>query len=334
MEFSFITQYFFAILIILVTILYGISYRQNYFKRHNIPYIKSTPFLGAFWDVIQKKMGFYDKVLDLCDRPEVKDKPFFGMFVFHKPAIMINDPELIKRVLVKDFNDFAEHYSSSDNHDPLGYYNLFGAKHDLWKKIRTRLSPFFSSGKLKMMYYKLDKISDDLNQYIHRKLGSSDKVELEIKEISALFTTDVIASCAYGVEANSLENPEGEFRCAGRAHLKYALKRQLELTAYFMLPQIMKLFNFSFFAKETQKFIKSTIPHVIKERMKSGNKRHDLIDTLIELKSKDETLTDEILMAQAAVFFAAGRKLLFGSCSFDTKSIHSSIIRMIIFQLN
>lgn len=304
---SFVTQFFIATSTIMLIVIYWINRRQNYFKNLNIPFVKSTPLLGAFSKAVLGKMGFYDNVLDLCNRSEVKGRPFFGMFLFHKPALMVNDPELIKRILVKDFNSFAERYSGSDVHDPLGHYNLFSAKSSLWRRIRNKMTPFFSSGKLKMMFYLLDKIGDDLNKYVHEKLDKDNKVELEMKELAALYSTDVIASCAYGIQANSLENPDAEFRRAGKSMFTLTFKRGIELTSFFLLPQIMRLFRFSLFSGLTTKFIQTTIPHVMSEREKSGIKRNDLIDTLIELKNNDNTLNDDILVAQAAVFFSAGK---------------------------
>lgn len=82
-----------------------------------------------------------------------------------------------------------------------------------------------------------------------------------------------------------------------------------EFTSFFMLPQIMNFFNFKVFSGFGDTFIKSSIAHVITEREKSGNKRNDLIDTLIELKHTDDgekKLTMDMLVAQAAVFFTAG----------------------------
>lgn len=38
---------------------------------------------------------------------------------------------------------------------------------------------------------------------------------IDIKDILARYTTDVIASCAFGVEANSLKDPNSEFRESG-----------------------------------------------------------------------------------------------------------------------
>lgn len=43
-----------------------------------------------------------------------------------------------------------------------------------------------------------------------------EKGDVEIREILARYTTDVIGSCAFGLECNSLQNPQAEFRLMGR----------------------------------------------------------------------------------------------------------------------
>jgi cytochrome P450 family 6 len=301
--------YFIFVLILLLN--FWIYQRQKYFQKFKIPYIKSLPLLGVFDDVILGKNGFYDHVDQICNRPEVRHKPFFGMFIFHKPALMITDLDLIKRILVKDFNDFPNRYSTSDKHDPLGYYNLFAARKPLWKVLRRKFTPVFSSRHLKAMFDLVDKIGSNMVQSVHEKLDKNNQVEMEIKDLASYYATDVIASCAFGVEANSFTNPDGEFRRAAMKIFENTLKRAFELTAFFMLPQITKLFRIKLFSDFTSKFIFEIIPKVMSERVKNKANRNDFIDTLIELKEKngaDGPLTDDILIAQAAAFVGGGKQ--------------------------
>jgi cytochrome P450 family 6 len=217
--------------------------------------------------------------------------------------LMVCDPELIKQILVKDFSHFTDRYNASDIHDTLGFYSIFSLKNPLWKTIRGKLSPFFSSGKMKLMFYLVDNASSELINYINKKVDENGKVELEMKNLASLYTTDSMASCIFGVQANSLQNPDGEFRRAGMAIFNPTLYRSIEFTSFFLLPQHMKLFRFQAFSATTSDFVKSTIPEVMNERKKSGEKRHDLIDIFIELENE---IDKEILMAQAMSFLSAG----------------------------
>lgn len=316
LETKFLTQFLCGIFLVLLSFYYWLNRRQDYFKNFGIPFIPSTPILGSFKEALLGRVGVYDHVVELYNRPEVKDEPFFGFFLFHKPGLMINDPELIKKVTIKDFNNFNSRYTSSDVHDPLGYYNLLSVKGPLWRILRVKLSPFFTSGKLKSMFYLLDKNSENMINFIKGKLDNTNKVELEMKELASLYTTDVIANCAYGIEANCFVNPHGDFRKCGQSMFDMSFWRGLELLAYFMLPQAMKLCRFQTFSDYSTKFIKSYIPKVMEMRESSGIKRNDLIDTLIELKNdgvKDEhgkPLTEDMLTAQAAAFYATGKYLI------------------------
>jgi cytochrome P450 family 6 len=289
------------VLLGLAAVFFWLRHRQSYFKRHGIEYIESYPILGNFFNT----RGIYNNVEALYNQPKVKDLPFFGFFIFHKPALMINDPELIKRITVKEFSSFTDRYASSDTHDTLGLYGLFGSNNPVWKTIRSKFSPFFSSGKMKMMYYIMDEISSNMIKHVNDRLVDG-KVELEIKELAALYSTDIIASCAFGLEAKSLENPESEFKKAGASVFEMTFKRSVEFRSFFMIPQIMKFMGFRTFSAFTSEYINTSMRRVISERKKSGNKRHDLIDTIIEFE-KDENVNDEIMFAQAAMFLGAGQ---------------------------
>lgn len=309
------------VVILILVAAYWLYNRQRYFKHHNIPYIQSLPFLGSFGDVVLNKIGLFEISVELCNHPAVKDEAFFGIFMFHKPTLVINDVDLIKRILSKDFNAFPNRYAGTDTHDPLGYFGLFSLRNPQWKTFRNKLSPFFGSLKIKPMYHLIDRIGDNLNKHIHEQLSEIEekkeeakmkaaKVELELKQLSVLYITDVIASCAFGVQENSFENPQSGFLKAGEAIFARTTRRNLESLSFHMLPQVMKPLRVLTFSKAGTEFIQSTIPRMMKERARSGRKRNDLIDILIEMRKGDKTLTDDMLSAQAAVFHAGGELIV------------------------
>ena len=88
-------------------------------------------------------------------------------------------------------------------------------------------------------------MGQDLNEYL---LAETNKLSinpnLEIKDICARYATDVIASCAFGIQANSIKNPESEFRCAGRKIFNFTIHRSLEFSSVFFLPEIVPYLRF------------------------------------------------------------------------------------------
>lgn len=93
----------------------------NYFKDQNVPYFKSTPLLGMFDDFILGRKNLFEIDLDIYNHPQLKDEPFFGVFDFHKPAIVLKDLELIKKVLSKDAYFFINRTMTTDEKDPLNF---------------------------------------------------------------------------------------------------------------------------------------------------------------------------------------------------------------------
>ncbi|KAL6424953.1 hypothetical protein ACFW04_009350 [Cataglyphis niger] len=80
------------------------------------------------------------------------------------------------------------------------------------------------------------------------------------------------------------------------------------------MPTLARLAGLTIFGKQTDEFLRKVFWETIVQREKSGEKRNDLIDILIELKRnhgedddiKEFKFNGDDLLAQAAIFFAAG----------------------------
>lgn len=290
------------LLTILVAVLVGLisavylwaRYRSNYWQRTAVPFIPAQPFVGNLGPVI----GMQCNLFELFDRwyydERVRDAPIFGVHFCNEPVLVLRDADLIRQLLVADFGAFSDRFQHSDVHDPLGNQNVLMIRNPLWRKLRQRLSTFFTSNRLRRMFHLVEAVGVDLDAHLLKgtmKTGTkrtpNESVELEAKELASLFTTDVIASCMFGIQANSFGDQESEFRKFGRTAFDFKLFRAIETFAVFFVPHVTRIFRFRMFNEAMTKFLRSSISFVVGERERSGAVRHDFIDTLIELKRAD-----------------------------------------------
>jgi len=76
---------------------------------------------------------------------------FVGMYQLQTPTLLLRDPEVIRLFLVKSFAHFTDRGFLYDGHrEPLTKH-LVNLEGDTWKILRQKLTPTFSSGKIKNM---------------------------------------------------------------------------------------------------------------------------------------------------------------------------------------
>ncbi|XP_065075010.1 cytochrome P450 6d3-like [Ochlerotatus camptorhynchus] len=128
--------------------------------------------------------------------------------------LFVNDPQLLKDIMVQDFQFFHDRGSYVDEvNDPLSGH-LFSLAGEKWKHLRAKLTPTFTSGKLKGMLQTLVDTGIVMQDYVQTYAKDEDVVE--IREIVARYNTDNIASIAFGIKIDSINNPNELFRQMGR----------------------------------------------------------------------------------------------------------------------
>lgn len=131
------------------------------------------------------------------------------------PVLIIRDLELIKQILVKDFDHFLDHRGFiPEDAEPLFGKNLFSLTGPKWKDMRSTLSPAFTSSKMKFIFSLISQTGKQFSNYFLEK--GEKVISLEMKETFAKFANDVIANAAFGIECNSLKDPDNEFYLMGR----------------------------------------------------------------------------------------------------------------------
>ena len=139
--------------------------------------------------------------------------------------------------------------------------------------------------------------------------------DFEIKELMGKFTMDTIASCAFGVDAQSfnsskispfVQNATSFQKMTGLESLKVALAS---------LPfggKILTALKIPFSKVEETDFFYNVVMDSMKLRQKNKEKRNDLVDMMIEAfrdldqKSSNEKLDEVAIVAAAIGFLVAG----------------------------
>ena len=89
---------------------------------------------------------------------------------------------------------------------------------------------------------------------------------MELTETMERFTTDVIASCGFGINGNSLKNPDSEFGRRIRTILDFTIKKALTmLTAYFA-PHLQKMFRLKVMDDKKNNYVRQIVWRTVEYR--------------------------------------------------------------------
>jgi len=235
--------------------------------------------------------------------------PFVGLFYAIKPAVLAVDLDFIKRVLITDFHIFHDKgLFFDDEKEPISghIFNLGGEK---WKKLRSKLSPTFTSGKMKLMFPVVVKVGQEFIRVLKSEIKKGN--EIEMKEFLSRFTTDVIGNCAFGLEINSLSDPDNEFRRIGKMNFQEPQNSRTKAMLLMVFKNIAKKFNPRTVREEVNNFFTKLVHDTVEYREKNNVQRTDFMDLLIKMKNStkpEEQITMNEITAQAFVFFMAGHE--------------------------
>lgn len=310
--------------IFLIAIMWVYVYFQKcygFWKRIDVEYIEPQFPTGNVPEVLSPKIHFsnimktmYTKFKHMGD--------FVGLYFFHQPVLLVLSPEFAKTIMIRDFNYFIDRgVYSNEKDDPLSA-NLFFMEGPRWRTLRAKLTPTFTSGKLKMMFHTILAVGDELKKYLAP--FANDNEDIEIREVLARFTTDIIGSCAFGIDCNSLVNPQSKFREMGKRMINFPKLKALKIFFAMMFRNAAQYVGICFNDQDVSEFFMRVVRDTINHRKSNEVKRKDFMQLLLDLKDSgkleeelssgdasnpkqtNEGLSFEEIAAQAFVFFFAG----------------------------
>lgn len=310
-----------AVLIGLLTLFYFYAKRvYSYWERKGFKTLPDTSLLfGHFKGPLSQKEFTGDFIKRLYDST---NETFIGMYSILRPILLVRDPDIIRSILIKDFSNFAErHVHCNEDYDPLSGH-MFSLPAQKWKNIRGKLTPAFSSGKLKAMFSTVLNCGSSLQSHLEKFADNGDL--LDVRDVASRYTINVIASVGFGIDADAITDPNSKFIECGHAIFRSTIFNAIRFFLFFFAPKLMTLFRMKLVDSDVEKFIMSVVKENLEYREKNNVVRKDYFQLLIQLRNtgsvqlddqwntvinadeSQKTLTVNEIAAQSFVFFAAG----------------------------
>ncbi|XP_075984016.1 cytochrome P450 6B5-like [Anticarsia gemmatalis] len=312
-----------SLLIIIVYLLYVLSTKNfDYWEKKNVPYAKPLPVLGNYARTILLQEFVGELLHKLCQR--FPKQPYFGAYYGTEPTLVVQDPELLKLILTKDFYYFNGRETSDYSGKEVITKNIFFASGDKWKIVRQNLTPLFTSAKMKNMFYLIEKCARVLEDMLDQEVTMNDVIEA--RKTCSRFTMDCICSCAFGVESNTMTSPENNpFATMASVIYQSTNYRGFLIIFKAIWPKIFYALGLKCFPSAIDEFFSRLLKGVFESRNYKSTSRNDFVDLVLNLKLEDVITSDslknvktglnevvelkvddDLLVAQCVVFFAAG----------------------------
>ncbi|KAK9874852.1 hypothetical protein WA026_005668 [Henosepilachna vigintioctopunctata] len=294
--------------------------KRNFWKQLGVETPPYSLILGHLRSPFFHGGSVAERVQRIYQYVKSRSLKYVGLYVLFEPWFVVIDLDLIKSIMQSDFQHFTDRAAKEVEGEPLTAH-LLSLKGERWKQMRRTLTPAFTSGKMKMMFETLMDCTHGLKKVMDKELESP---EVDIKDILGRFTTDIIGTCAFGIECNSLENPDNEFREKGRKAFQVPNKASSSIFRLFLdkSPKLIKFLNIKLVPQDINDFFMSVVKNTIEYREKNNVSRKDLLQLLIDMKNKKDdkaelnmgdskerenfSISEDDIVAQMFVFFEAG----------------------------
>ncbi|BES96842.1 cytochrome P450 [Nesidiocoris tenuis] len=302
-----------ALVVVTIYLLYKAFNPYGFWKKLGVPdVVPDIPFIGNMSMMLEAPNVFANKAYKTYP-----NERFYGVYTLWRPTLIVKDPDLVESILIKDFSHLYNRNNTSDIETNALSKHLVNYHDDKWKALRNKLTPTFSTGKLKGMHPQLVTCAESFVKY----LGKFDRKDcVEVKDLCGRFSMDVIASCAFGLDLDIMNNPQSEFYKIGRSSFmpSYFLKIFFLLQPF--LASVYKKLGMGMIPKSMMDFFVNAVDETLAYREKNNVQRPDFLHLLTELKKKDDDLVKKkeldpndpvvfdhhSLVSNAFVFFAAG----------------------------
>ncbi|KAM7414188.1 hypothetical protein PAMA_019147 [Pampus argenteus] len=277
-----------SLFLIFLGLLYWYSvYPFSVLSRCGIKHPKPIPFFG---NLFMFRQGFLNPINDLIKT----HGRVCGYYLGRRPVVVVADPDMLRQVMVRDFSSFPNRMTLRFASKPLTDCLLM-LRNERWKRVRSILTPSFSSAKMKEMAPLINTAAGALMNNLNVCAESGEA--FDIHKHFGCFTMDVIASVAFATQVDTQNNPDDPFVRHAQMFFSFSFFRPVILFSlafpFIMAPLARFIPNKR--RDLTNQFFINSIQRIIKQREEQPpeQRRRDFLQLMLDARSSKECVSVE-----------------------------------------
>ncbi|XP_011210279.3 probable cytochrome P450 6d5 [Bactrocera dorsalis] len=266
--------------------IFYVKWIYTFWKRKGFPYLEPKIPFAVLDPVFKREAALGTAILDVYRR--TKDK-VLGIYLITRPVLLIRDAQLARDILTKHFESFHDRgIHVDDEDDPQFSGGLFNLKGQKWKSLRVKMTPLFTSGKLKAMFETVEEVGDRMVNYVNAQLSDVGSKELELRHVMSTFAIDIIASVFLGLEVNSFEEPNNPILKIRDKLNEPTFGSVVRGTAQMLFPSLEMLFIRLGWREKAPEMMREIVKRTIEMREEQNITRKDMLQLLMQLRNKGQ----------------------------------------------
>uniref|UniRef100_A0A1Y1LHE5 Cytochrome P450 n=1 Tax=Photinus pyralis TaxID=7054 RepID=A0A1Y1LHE5_PHOPY len=286
-------MWFLVIFLVLIITLYKVRKIYTYWKGRGVPYcVHPLHCFGLFSENALRINCYSDVFEELYYK--FKNKRYIGFYNFFQPVLLIRDPNLLKRICVKDYHAFSVHSEAIPlNLDEQWSKNMYAETNtQRWQKLRTSMTPSFTSNKLKSSFPAVEQFAIEFVNYLRESIDKN--VTVNMLEIIRRVLSDITVNAYFGVKCDSLREPKNIVHLMVHEAMTLPCFHGFTHLCSRVCPKLLQLLGVKVYKASVQNFFAEMMERRLQLEFENGFKPYDIITALPELQGVKFSNTEKL----------------------------------------